>query len=93
MKDITLLTRAIMGRTMVGRITEVIRGPLRSRLATGRITFTDLVITQATRITSGGQDIGGIVTAREFGSTATTPFADTKPGSTSPGRVTATTRR
>jgi len=80
-KGTTVLTRAITDRTMVGRIMEVILAPSRSRLAIGLITFTGLVITRATRITSGGQDIGGGGMGNECGSTATTLCEDTdRPG-------------
>ena len=66
----------MVDRIMVDRITadpitvEVIRPPSRSRLATGLTTFAALVITQATRITPGGRDIGDGATASESGSTA-----------------------
>ena len=64
-------------RIMVDPITadpimEVIRALSRSRLAIGLITFMGLVITQATRITFGGGDIGRGATTSEFGSTAIT---------------------
>ena len=47
------------------------RAPLRSRLATGRITIAVLVITWAGRITSGGLDIGHGAAVKESGSTDT----------------------
>ena len=62
---------------MVGRIMEVIRAPSRSRLAIGLIMLTALVITRATRITSGGQDIGRGGMVSESGSTAITSSEDT----------------
>lgn len=72
-----LVTRAITDRTMVGRITEVIRARSRSRLAIGLIMLTALVITRATRITPGGQDIGRGGMVSESGSTAITSSEDT----------------
>ena len=69
--------RITVDRIMVERITadlimEVIRAPLRSKLATGRIILVVLVITWAVPITFGGLDIGDGATAKESGSTAIT---------------------
>jgi hypothetical protein len=72
-----VLTRAITDRTMVGRITEVIRAPLRLLLAIGLITFTGLLITRVTRITCGDQDIGRGGMDNKSGSTAITLCEDT----------------
>jgi hypothetical protein len=75
-------TRA-MDLIMVDPTTEVpmlIPAQSRSPLATGPIMFADPVTGREEPITSGGQDIGGIVTVREFGDTAIMPYADTKPG-------------
>jgi hypothetical protein len=76
---------------MVDPTTEVplmlIPAQSRSPLATGRIMFVVPVTGREERITSGGQDIGEIVTAREFGYTAITSYADTKPGSTREGML------
>ena len=83
MKELILLilgTDPIMvvrGRMVVqGRTTaqgmQLTQAPLRSRLATGRITIAVLVITWAAPITFGGRDIGHRVTVEESGSTATT---------------------
>jgi hypothetical protein len=74
-------------RIMVDRITadlimEVIRAPSRSRLAIGLTTFVALVITWATPITSGGQDIGDGGMVSESGSTAITSCVDTDPAVT-----------
>jgi hypothetical protein len=73
-KGITLVTLAITDPIMVDtvdRIMEVTRAQSRSRLAIGLITFAAPVITQATRITAGGQDIGRGGMVSESGSTAT----------------------
>ncbi len=64
-------------RIMAGPTTVVMRVPSRWRLVIGLTTFTGLVITGATRITSGGQDIGRGGMASESGSTAITSSADT----------------
>jgi len=75
--DRIMVDRITVGRIMVERITadlimEVIRAPLRSRLATGRIILVVLVITWAVPITFGGLDIGDGATVKESGSTAIT---------------------
>ena len=59
-------------RITVGPTMVVTQPRSRSRLVTGPTTFTALVITQATRITFGGGDIGRGATTSEFGSTAIT---------------------
>ena len=69
----------IMGRITVDRTMAAIPGRLPSKLAIGLITFTGLVITQATRITPGEQVIGGRGMVIEPGSTAITSCEDTDP--------------
>jgi len=85
-KDITALIQATVLTTggpmvdlMVDPIMGAIRDQLRSLLATGHIMFVAPDIGQVERITFGGQDIGGIDTARESGSTAITSCEDTEP--------------
>ena len=51
---------------------QLTQAPIRSRLAIGRIIIAALVITWATRITSGGLDIGHGAAVKESGSTDTT---------------------
>jgi hypothetical protein len=58
-------------------IMAVIRARSQWRLAIGLITFTGLVIMQATRITPGGQGIGDGGMGTEPGSTAITSCEDT----------------
>jgi hypothetical protein len=64
-------------RIMAGPTTVVMRVPWRWGLVIGLTTFTGLVITEATRITSGKRDIGHREMAREYGSTAITSCEDT----------------
>jgi hypothetical protein len=73
-KAITPRTRATDLTTVPGHIMEAARSW--SRI--GRIMFVVPVTGQAACITFGGQDIGGIDTARESGSTAITLREDTK---------------
>jgi hypothetical protein len=78
-KAITPLTRVITDLTMVtvrGRTTE--EALSWSQLGIGRIMLVAPVTGQAACITFGGQDIGGIDTARESGYTAITLREDTK---------------
>jgi hypothetical protein len=67
---ITEVTAPMVQATV--RDMQLTQAPLRSRLATGRITLAALVITWAAPITSGDRDIGHRVTVEESGSTATT---------------------
>ena len=81
MKAITPLPRAITDLTMVtvqGHITEEAQSW--SRVGIGRTMFVVPVTGRAACITFGGQDIGGIDTARESGYTAITLREDTKLG-------------
>ena len=64
--------------TVPGRTTEEARSWSRLRIA--RIMFVVPATGRAACITFGGQDIGGIDTAREFGYTAITLHEDTKLG-------------
>ena len=85
MKAITPLIQDITDLIMVtvpGHTTEEDRS--RSRLRIGRIMFVVLATGPAACITFGGQDIGGLDTAREFGYTAITSREDTKLGRRSP---------
>ena len=80
MKDITALIQAtvlITGHPIVDLIMGAIRDQLRSLLATGHTMFVAPDIGQVERITFGGQDIGGIDTARESGYMAITSREDT----------------
>jgi len=61
----------VQGRTM-GQDMQLTQAPLRSRLATDRITIAVLVITWAGRITFGDRDIGDGAMVKESGSTGTT---------------------
>jgi len=63
---------ARMARATVQGIMELTQALLRSRLATGRTIVAGLAITWATRITSGGLDIGHGAAVKESGSTDTT---------------------
>jgi hypothetical protein len=67
----------VRGRMVVqGRTTaqgmQLTQAPLRSRLATGRITIAVAVITWAGRIMFGDRDIGDGAMVKESGSTDTT---------------------
>src|SRR5436190_24357589 len=61
----------VQGRT-TGQDMPLILAPLRSRLATGRITIAVPGITWAGRITFGDRDIGDGVMVKKSGSTDTT---------------------
>ena len=80
MKAITPLPRAITDLTMVtvqGHITEEAQSW--SRVGIGRIMFVVLATGRAACIMFGGQDIGGLDTARKCGSTAITSREAIKP--------------
>lgn len=79
MKAITPLPQVITDLIMVtvpGHIME--EAPSWSRLGIGRIMLVAPATGRAACITFGGQDIGGIDTARESGYTAITLREDTK---------------
>ena len=82
MKAITPGTRATDLTTVPGHIME--EAPSWSRLGIGRIMLVGPATGRDACITFGGQDIGGIDTARESGYTAITLREDTKLG---PGRL------
>ena len=77
MKEVILLIlgtdpiMVVQGRTTAQGM-QLTQAPLRSRLATDRITIAVLVITWAGHITSGGLDIGHGAAVKESGSTDTT---------------------
>lgn len=78
MKAITPRTRATDLTTVPGQIME--EAPSWSRLGIGRIMLVARATGRDACITFGGQDIGGIDTARESGYTAITLREDTKLG-------------
>jgi hypothetical protein len=77
-KAITPRTRATDLTTVPGHIME--QAPSWSRLGIGRIMLVVPATGRAACITFGGQDIGGIDTARESGYTAITLREDIKLG-------------